>query len=148
MHKFVKIGPDGAGNGVSSSDACMPSIPLADVVGEVDDTAVKAVVIDISTPESASPGSRLQFNVNEVLGGLCTVECGLDVNRSDNGASVENLNSLIDVGLELSFMVVAPSVLVEQFLFLDERPSLSLEEEIIGFRSAWTAKKRFFFVQK
>ena len=71
-------------------------MPLADVVGEADDTAVRAVVIDISTPESPSPGSLLQLSVKVVLGGLCIDERGLAVKRSDNavkGVSVENLYS-------------------------------------------------------
>lgn len=91
MDELLRIGPDGAGKGVSSSDVGIQSIPLADVVGDVEDTVVRAVVIDISTPESASFGSLLQFKVKDVLGGLCTDERGLAVNRSDkavNEASV------------------------------------------------------------
>ena len=46
----------------------------------------------------------------------------------------------MEVGLALSFNVFVLSVLVELALILEENPSLSLDEDIIGFLSACTAE--------
>lgn len=69
---------------MSSSDVATQSPPFMEVVGELEDIVVKAVVTDMSTPESASPCSRLQFSTRvEALGGRCTVDRGLAVNLSE-----------------------------------------------------------------